>query len=67
MSKVFIIEGKSAEVTTAEPDPKWHQWHPDTFLEESEAIKAYEEQAYLYGHDTYLRLVKVKRKILREC
>lgn len=63
--KKWIIEAKPCP-TDYNPTPQWYQQGED-YTDEAEAEREWELQADLHGHDTYIRLVEIERKVLREC
>lgn len=62
--KTWVIEAKRCP-TDYEPETEWHV-HA-RFTDEVKANAEFDLQADLNGHNTYFRLVQVKRKILLEC
>ena len=63
--KTWIIEVKLCP-TDYNPTPQWHQ-QGDPYTELADAEREWELQADLHGHNTYIRLVELKRKVLKEC
>lgn len=61
--KRYAIESKRC---SGNPEPEWCPVFGAEFVDLEDAEREWNRLDDLHGHDTYHRLVEVKRKVLRE-